>query len=191
MGSITANDAQYRIRRVVSGDEGRFYEHVTRHLAESGDGDVVFHPQTALASRDEREYVEELRTRWSTPMDQVGWEAAWVLESGDRFFGHLDLRSGRVASALHRAVLGVGLERHVRRRGFGRELMRSAIAWAREPGGLDWIDLCVFAHNRPARALYAALGFVEAGTVKDAFRVDGESIDDVQMCLDLRTHAVR
>jgi len=48
-----------------------------------------------------------------------------------------------------------------------------------------WIDLGVFAHNEAARALYKSVGFVEVGTVKDQFRVDGVSIDDVSMTLAL------
>jgi RimJ/RimL family protein N-acetyltransferase len=43
----------------------------------------------------------------------------------------------------------------------------------------------VFAHNHRARALYAAAGFIEVGTTRDRFRVDGVAIDDVAMTLAL------
>lgn len=64
--------------------------------------------------------------------------------------------------------------------------MTEAITWARAEG-LRWLDLGVFADNAPARALYRQLGFVEVGTVPDAFRIDGRSVEDVSMVLDLTT----
>lgn len=46
---------------------------------------------------------------------------------------------------------------------------------------LAWMDLGEFAHNAPARALYAKLGFVEVGTTRDRFRIDGQEIEDIAM----------
>jgi RimJ/RimL family protein N-acetyltransferase len=43
----------------------------------------------------------------------------------------------------------------------------------------------VFGHNAAALALYRDLGFEEAGTVTDRFRIDGRSIDDVIMTLNV------
>jgi RimJ/RimL family protein N-acetyltransferase len=63
-------------------------------------------------------------------------------------------------------------------------LLAVAIAWARS-AELAWLDLGVFAHNQRARALYAAVGFVEVGVTRDRFQVDGKVIDDVAMALAL------
>ncbi len=79
---------------------------------------------------------------------------------------------------------GHGIERRARGQGHGRALIEGRSAWARDHG-LAWIDLGVFAHNASARALYAKVGFVEVGTTRDQFRVDGTSIDDVAMTLRL------
>ena len=57
--------------------------------------------------------------------------------------------------------------------------------WCRDATDLAWIDLGVFAHNEAARALYRKVGFVELGTTRDRFRVDGTSIDDIHMTLAL------
>jgi len=57
--------------------------------------------------------------------------------------------------------------------------------WALKETSLAWIDLGVFAHNLAARRLYERLGFRETGRSRDAFRIDDERIDDIQMVLDL------
>jgi RimJ/RimL family protein N-acetyltransferase len=63
--------------------------------------------------------------------------------------------------------------------------MTRAIAFAADAEPIHWLDLKVFGHNTPARALYRSLGFVEIGTVADRFRIEGVSIDDVLMTLDV------
>ncbi|MBX3158176.1 MAG: GNAT family N-acetyltransferase [Deltaproteobacteria bacterium] len=128
--------------------------------------------------------VERYRTGWDRGLADVGWRRTWAVVDDGVVRGHLDLQSGRIPSELHRAWLGIGLERTHRARGLGRTLMTTAIAWAREHG-LHWIDLGVFSTNVRAHALYLRLGFVEIGTTRDRFRVDGASIDDIAMTLAL------
>jgi len=159
--------------------------HLRRHLAESGrDGDVMFSPRSADAPFDAEGTAERHLTAWARKLDEPLWTRTWGLFVDREIRGHVDLHGGRVAGELHRAACGLGLERPMRGRGHGRTLMQTAMTWAREHG-LAWIDLGVFAHNAPARALYIALGFVEVGVTRDRFRVDGTSIDDIAMTLAL------
>lgn len=159
--------------------------HLARHATESGsDGDVIFRPRSAGEPLDEAAVLERTRTAWRRALDEPDWLRTWGLVDGDRIVGHAGLGGGRIPAELHRATLGMGLERGARGRGDGKRLLASAIAWARERG-LAWIDLGVFAHNARARALYRGLGFVEVGTTRDRFRVDGVQIDDVAMVLQL------
>lgn len=159
--------------------------HIQRHGQESGrDGDVIFRPRESGEELDEPAAIERHRLEWSRPLFEPLWLRTWGLVDDDTIVGHLDLHGGRLPAELHRATLGMGLERAARRQGHGRALIETAIAWARDHG-LAWLDLSVFAHNQPARALYAAVGFVEIGTTRDQFRVDGTSIDDVAMTLRL------
>jgi GNAT superfamily N-acetyltransferase len=159
--------------------------HFRRHGAESGrDGDVIFRPRSAIEELDEPASIERHRIAWARRVSEPLWLRTWGLVEGPAVVGHLDLTGGRLPAELHRATLGMGLERPLRGKGHGRALIETAIAWARSRG-LAWIDLGVFAHNTPARALYAALGFVEVGTSRDRFRVDGTSIDDIEMTLAL------
>ena len=155
--------------------------HIARHHAESGrDGDLVFSPRSVTDPFDEVTALERHRLAWSRTLAEPQWMRTWGVVEGDRVHGHLDLNGGRIPAELHRATLGMGLERAARRRGFGRELLSLAIAWARQHE-LAWLDLGVFADNAPARALYKAMGFVELGITRDQFRIDGLSIDDVMM----------
>ena len=159
--------------------------HIARHGAESGrDGDPIFRPRAHDEELDEPAAIERHRAGWARPLSEPLWLRTWGLFEDGAIVGHLDLHGGRLPAELHRAALGMGLERRARRQGHGRALIETAIAWARDHG-LSWIDLGVFAHNAPARALYASIGFVEIGTTRDQFRVEGTSIDDVAMTLRL------
>ncbi len=62
--------------------------------------------------------------------------------------------------------------------------METAIEFARGVEALAWVDLRVFAHNAPGRALYRNLGFFEV-TLADRFRIGSETIDDVIMSLNV------
>jgi GNAT superfamily N-acetyltransferase len=125
---------------------------------------------------------ERYRTGWARRLDEVGWRRTWIVPDNGDIRGHLDLMSGRLASEMHLASLGMGIEASHRFMGHGRALLDAAIDWSRAHA---WIDLGVFAGNAPARALYAKAGFVEFGTWRDRFRVDGEVIDDIAMPLAL------
>jgi ribosomal protein S18 acetylase RimI-like enzyme len=173
------------IRQLDEADLPALVAHIARHGAESGrDGDLIFRPRSADAPIDDLATMERHRLGWALPLDEAYWLRTWGVVLGVDIVGHLDLHGGRLPSEFHRAMLGMGIERGARGRGHGRALLAAAIAWARH-AELVWLDLGVFAHNARARALYAAVGFVEVGTTPDRFRVDGEVIDDVAMVLAL------
>jgi GNAT superfamily N-acetyltransferase len=166
-----------------SGDLRTVSAHMARHAEESGrGGDPIFAP---FEDFDREAYEDKHRTSLRTPSDEPGWERLWGAFEGEHMVGHVNLCGGSLYSMLHRARLGLGVERAHRRKGLGEALMREAIAWARTEG-LAWVDLGVFVHNAPARALYEKLGFREVGLTRDAFRVRDTSIDDIAMTLALR-----
>jgi RimJ/RimL family protein N-acetyltransferase len=171
-------------------DVEAFLAHVGRHAPESGrNGAPIFHPHPRDAPWDPVSKREPTLARWRAAVGELDWERAWGVWAIDRtgaaaIVGHVDLRGGRLLSSMHRARLGMGIEEGFRGRGLGRLRMEAAIAWGYAQR-LKWIDLGVFAHNTAARSLYERCGFVETGRVADLFRVDGASIDDVQMSLKL------
>ncbi|MBL9022253.1 MAG: GNAT family N-acetyltransferase [Myxococcales bacterium] len=178
-------------------DLSDFASHVVRHLAESGtSGSPHFSPVWEV---DRADVMRETERRWLTPPHHVGWGRTWLVwthrwmspaEPRPRVIGHLELRGGLVASALHRVELSLGIEAEFRGRGAGRSLIEAALAWSRANEALAYVDLRVFAENTRARALYEKLGFREIATIRDAFRMrDGTRVDDILMLLELRETA--
>lgn len=176
------------LRRATVADAKTYYTHIMRHFEESGrDGDIVFHPLgESWRTREMKTYVDRCSESWTKPVTEQGWEAMWLLFEGEKAVGHVFLRSLTTVTSLHRSFLGIGMERHVRGKGWGRKLMEAAIAWAKEQPTLDYIDLYVFAHNTKARELYKSVGFRESEINVDQFRIGTQSIDDVHMVLSLR-----
>ena len=86
---------------------------------------------------------------------------------------------------MHRCTLGIGIEAEFCGKGLGTELLQTILTFARQHACLHWIELGVFHANLPARALYRKFGFVEAGVIRDKFRIAGVNIDDVIMTLAL------
>lgn len=169
------------IRLLRDSDVDTLCEH-RRRIAEEATlpGELVTAPRSPHEPFDTASTRDRYRVGWSQRVDQPLWIRSWALLVDGVFRGHLDLHGGRMPSELHRATLGIGIERAARGRGNGAALLETAIAWSREQG-LAWMDLAVFAHNTPARALYKKLGFVEVGMTRDRFRVDGQEIDDIAM----------
>lgn len=137
-----------------------------------------------------RETLTRVPTLWAKPVTEPHWQRMWGIcsvEDGP-IIAYLSLTGPDLAVELHRARIALGVEPAFQRRGSGEALLRAAITFARE-AGLAWIDLWVFAHNAPARALYHKLGFIEIGRHRDQFRIDGVSIDDIAMALALDPQA--
>jgi RimJ/RimL family protein N-acetyltransferase len=171
------------IRLLRASDLRAAGKHIERHALESGRGqDIVFAPFADL----DREAYEDLRQEsWRRATDVPGWERCFGAFVDEQVVGHVDLTGGSLYSSLHRARLGVGVEREYRGQGVGSALINAALSWARRERKLNWIDLSVFAHNRQALHLYERLGFRETGRTPDAYRVGTLRIDDVHMVLSL------
>jgi RimJ/RimL family protein N-acetyltransferase len=96
---------------------------------------------------------------------------------------------GRLVAAVNLVLanglvdLGMFVAADRRGRGVGRALVEAALGWAREAGAHK-VALAVWAHNHPARGLYATFGFVTEGTRRRHYRRrDGELWDAVLMGL--------
>ena len=169
------------IRLLRTSDLRAAGQHIERHAAESGrEGDIVFAP---FSEFDRDAYEASRYESWRRSLDLPGWERCWAALVNDRLVGHLDLTGGHLYSALHRARLGIGVERAHRGLGLGHSLLTAALRWARAERAISWVDLSVFGHNQRAQALYERFGFAEIGRTKDAYRVGRQSIDDVHMTL--------
>ena len=157
-------------------------EHFKRHRAESGLDGVHFMP---FAPDDPNGPTGPSSDRPFWSLDTPGWQrwfCAHDTQSG-HIVGHVDLKSDPLRTGVHWCHLGIGIERVYRGQGLGEQLMQAAINFVKASPGIDHIELRVFANNTPAVALYKKMGFKEVGTLKDRFRIQGQSIDDTVMVL--------
>jgi ribosomal protein S18 acetylase RimI-like enzyme len=84
----------------------------------------------------------------------------------------------------HRAnIFAMYVTSSQRGRGFGRELVKTAIQQAEELENVEQIYLTVNASNEPARKLYSSLGFKTYGVDKKAMVIDGTYHDEELMVL--------
>ncbi|MFJ7334694.1 GNAT family N-acetyltransferase [Streptomyces sp. NPDC101110] len=109
-------------------------------------------------------------------------EDCLVAELGDRLSGFLRLGFPTpLDSNRHvRQIQGLAVAEEARGRGVGRALVRAAVEESRRRGARR-LTLRVLGHNAPARALYAAEGFVVEGILPGEFLLDGAYVDDVFM----------
>jgi ribosomal protein S18 acetylase RimI-like enzyme len=85
----------------------------------------------------------------------------------------------------HKGLLwGMYVRPDARKAGVGRQLVEAVIDHAR--AHVEVIQLSVVSDNKPARRLYAGLGFVEYGLEKDSLKQNGRYYDEILMALDLR-----
>lgn len=174
----------YTVRPYASADEELYRAHFERSVDESGRGEPHFNP--FIPGDEERPRGASLEVLEKS-LAETGWMRLWIAQHEDgEIVGHVNLKGGSMKTMLHRASLGIGIERPHRGKGLGQRLMQAAIEFARDEPMLDYIDLTYFEHNEPARALYDSCGFVEQGRVTDKFRIGNDTITDVIMALDLR-----
>jgi ribosomal protein S18 acetylase RimI-like enzyme len=183
---VMAATGALSVRLLVIADVDHYLRDLVEVDAESGvDGAPHSHPYSRSEPFDAVAGHDREVTRWSTDLLDVGWRRAWGLLDGDRLIGSLYLAGGTLHSESHRVNMGMGVLSSHRRMGGGSLLLSSAIAWARNEPIIDWIDLGVFGDNPGAQALYVRHGFRILGRTPDRFRVDGQSIDDISMTLNV------
>jgi RimJ/RimL family protein N-acetyltransferase len=122
---------------------------------------------------DERRYLRAIRRHPDA--------AVLVAELDGELVGRLSLARDPHPASRHVADLGLMVSSRHRRRGIGRALLAAAETWARG-AGVTKLELHVFPHNEPARALYGACGFEQEGfRVGHYRRANGEIVDAILM----------
>jgi RimJ/RimL family protein N-acetyltransferase len=105
-----------------------------------------------------------------------------AVDDGDEVVGWCDIARMGFEGFRHTGRLGMGLLPHVRGQGVGRRLAEAAID-AATAGGIERIELEVFATNLRAIRLYERLGFAHEGVRRRARKLDGVYDDNVLMAL--------
>ena len=163
-----------------------YLEHLSRHFKEYGVGGIIAQPHSINEPFNINKYRQKIQKSWVNSQDKSSLEKVWGLFDDETIVGHLEFSVSSLPTMNHRARMGMGLEIPYRGKGFGKQLLSTAIHWSRTIDSLDWIDLNVFSHNQAAINLYKSFGFIKMGNIPDRIRVDGQSIDDLHFALNLR-----
>ena len=160
--------------------------HLRRYAADNGrDGEPPYNPYPPGHQAEPEGIRVRRRASWPVAVGQPGWCRTWAMWHRDQIIGHAELHGGRIAAEVHRATLGLGIERDFRGQGLGTRLLDGCLSWARDQDSIDWIDLGVFATNEVARTLYTDAGFEVIAQTPDRFRVCENSVTDVRMTLNV------
>jgi len=91
--------------------------------------------------------------------------------------GSLHFGAGIRMRTRHAGEFGMSVRRDWWRRGIGGVLLDVLLAWSASGGLIGRVNLRVRTDNEAAVALYRSRGFEIEGTMRDQFRIEGESFD--------------
>lgn len=130
--------------------------------------DVGSEPEGWLISEGEWRSVREERRHLASARRSRD-VAVLVAENDGGIVGRLSIVRDLHPACSHVADLGLMVAREHRRKGVGTALLAAAEIWARS-AGIRKLELSVFPHNEPARALYERCGFGQEGHRVSHFR---------------------
>lgn len=150
---------------------------------DSGSEGRHYHPYEANEPYDLEKAFNTAQADWAKPLVTPGWRRGFASYAKDQMVGILALDGSPLGTGLHRVRMGMGIMPEYRGQGRGTALMTVAIEWCRAQPQIAWVDLGVFADNPPAQNLYKKFGFSTIGRRDDQFRIDGATIDNIEMTL--------
>lgn len=166
------------IRQAAQNDLVKFFTYLNDHLSDNGVGDTHFFQPMSKA---ELSVNEAMKARFSaginTEIYHPGWRRLWLaFDDNKKIVGHIDIRGHAENHTKHRVLLGIGVERSVRRLGIGKQLINQMLEWVADEPLIEFIDLWVLSNNLAAQKLYISTGFEKCGEIKDMFKIDGKSL---------------
>lgn len=178
------------IKELCFDDVEKYVEHLARHFPEPGINGVMHSPMSSNEPLDKEQYIKRSQEGVQRQLHEINWERIWGLFDGNEIVGHVDLMGHFMSSMSHRARLGMGIEEKYRSIGYGKKLIIRALDWVKSQNNIEWVDLGVLSQNKAAIQLYESFGFKRTARIRDKFRVNGQSVDDILMTLPVASYAV-
>ena len=123
---------------------------------------------------------------WSKKNSDPSWRRAWGIFDEDKIIGSAQIAAGDLPTSLHRVNLGLGIYKEYRNIGLGQKLIHIIIDWCKNKPSIYWIDLGVFSGNNNAKIVFEKVGFKETGQIEDAWFIDGLSIGETLMTINVK-----
>ncbi|MCY6369478.1 GNAT family N-acetyltransferase [Clostridium ganghwense] len=106
-----------------------------------------------------------------------------IAEINGKIVGNLNFSGGPRPRNAHVGEFGVSVLKKYWGNGIGEELIKYLIEWSKKSGTIRKINLRVRTDNTRGINLYKKLGFLEEGTLKRDFFINGKFYDSVSMGL--------
>ncbi|ABV87528.1 GNAT family N-acetyltransferase [Shewanella pealeana] len=166
------------IRQATQNDLTSFFSYLNDHLSDNGDGETqLFQPMSKVESSVNAAMKSRFTAGINTEIFHQGWRRLWLaFDDNKKIVGHIDIRGHAENHTKHRVLLGMGVDRSVRRFGIGKQLINQMLEWVADEPLIEFIDLWVLSNNLAAQKLYISTGFQKCGEIKDMFKIDGKSL---------------
>ncbi|GIU32621.1 GNAT family N-acetyltransferase [Shewanella sp. MBTL60-007] len=166
------------IRQATQNDLTSLFSYLNDHLSDNGVGDThLFQPMSKAESSVNEAMKARFSTGISTEISLPGWRRLWLaFDDNKKIVGHIDIRGHAENHTKHRVLLGMGVDRSVRKQGLGKQLINQMLEWVADNTVIEFIDLWVLSNNLAAQKLYTSTGFEKFGEIKDMFKIDGKSL---------------
>ena len=154
------------------------------------DDAVAYQALRLLGLRDSPSaFAASFEEECDTPLDVVAERLApqddgarFGAFDGDELLGIVGVQREGLAKLAHKAFIwGMQVLPSARRQGVGRALIEQALVHAATVLGVRQVNLGVNARNRPAIALYEAMGFEAFGFERGNMLLGGELHDEIHM----------
>lgn len=148
--------------RTANQEDGFSMYELTKEVLKEGNGLIMTLHDFTMTPEDQMKkneiYLEHPQT------------LCLIAEQNTNILGILTLEPDYLIKTMHRGSLGIIVKKEFRGAGIGRQLMITAIQWAKNQPTYEKIELEVLESNTGAIALYELLGFKTEGIIRNAVK---------------------
>jgi len=179
-------DNDIKIRLLTIADIEEWLDQSAIVDAESGKNDIYFGPYSKKDKFSKDRIKKKTLDRWTRNMNTPNWRKAWGIFHNQRIVGNAQIQAGDLPTGLHRVEVSIVILKGYRNKGLGEKLLEVIFDWCKQQDSIHWIDLGVFSGNNNAMALFKKVGFQKIGYKEDCWLIDGKSISETLMSINVK-----